>query len=262
MKITILGSGASSGTPAIETGWGDCDPENPKNRRTRPSLLIETQGKRLLIDTSPDLREQLLRSEVTHLDGVILTHGHADHLHGIDDIRGINRRMGAAIGLWADTHTLETVSQRFAYVVAPMRAGSTVYYKPTLVPHAFETGATFTAAGVEVTSFEQDHGFSTTHGLLFGNFAYTTDLVRLPEASIAFLKGRVDTWIVGAFAWHPHPTHLHIDAVLELRARLGTPRRTVITHMSNKIDYRALTDYLPEGVEAAYDGMVVEVPQG
>lgn len=262
MKVTILGSGASSGTPSIESGWGACDPENPRNRRRRPSLLIETRGRRLLVDTSPDLREQLLAAGVTHLDGVILTHGHADHLHGIDDIRGINRRMGAAIDLWADHHTLATVAERFAYVVAPLREGATAYYKPTLVPHGYTAGEAFTAAGIEVTSFEQDHGFSRTHGLLFGNFAYTTDLVRLPDESIDFLKGRVDTWVVGAFAWEPHPTHLHVDAVLHLRERLGMPRRTVITHMSNRIDYQALTNYLPEGVEAAYDGMVVEVPEG
>lgn len=258
MKVTILGSGSSSGTPCIEAGWGNCDPKNPKNQRTRPSLMIEAGGKRLLIDTSPDLREQLLRAEVVHLDAVVLTHGHADHLHGIDDIRSVNRRMRAAIDLWADPETLQTVSERFAYVVAPLRPGSDTYYKPTLVPHTFHAGTPFTVAGIEIQAFEQDHGYSQTHGLRFGPLGYTTDLVRLPEEGVAALQG-IDTWIVGAFSWDPHPTHLHVDGVLELRDRIK-PRRTVITHMSHKIDYQALSDYLPDGVEAAYDGMVIEVP--
>lgn len=259
MKVTILGSGASSGVPSIEAGWGDCDPDNPKNRRTRPSILIERAGQTILVDTSPDLREQLLRTGTQHLDAVVMTHGHADHLHGIDDIRSINRRMGAAIDLWADRETLTAIEERFAYVLTPLRDGMTHYYKPTLVPHLFGPGEPFTAGGMDILPFEQDHGFSTTHGLRFGPFAYTTDLVSMPDASVEALAG-VDTWVVGVFAWHPHPTHLHVDAALELRERIK-PRRTVITHMSPKIDYETLMAYLPEGVEAAYDGIVLGVPE-
>ncbi|MEQ8503854.1 MAG: MBL fold metallo-hydrolase [Rhodospirillales bacterium] len=259
MKVTILGSGASSGVPSIEAGWGDCDPDNPKNRRTRPSLLIEQSGKRLLIDTSPDLREQMLRTGVQHLDGVVLTHGHADHLHGIDDIRGINRRMNAAIELWTDTDTLKSVEERFAYVLAPIHDGATNYYKPTLTPNVYAPGTPFTAGGIDGLAFEQDHGFSTTHGLRFGQLAYTTDLVRMPDEGVAMVQG-VHTWIVGVFAWHPHPTHLHVDAALELRERIK-PKRMIITHMSARLDHAALTDYLPDGVEAAYDGMEIDVPE-
>jgi phosphoribosyl 1,2-cyclic phosphate phosphodiesterase len=258
MKVTILGSGASSGVPSIEGGWGECDPENPKNRRTRPSILIEKAGKRLLIDTSPDLREQLLRTGVRHLDGLVLTHGHADHLHGIDDIRGINRRMDAAIGLWTDAETLASVQERFAYVLSPLKAEASNYYKPTLTPNVYAPGAPFTAGGIDGLAFEQDHGFSTTHGLRFGPLAYTTDLVRLPDDGVAAVQG-VHTWIVGVFAWHPHPTHLHVDAALELRERIQ-PQRMIITHMSPKIDYDKLSAYVPEGVEVAYDGMELEVP--
>ncbi|MEQ9682226.1 MAG: MBL fold metallo-hydrolase, partial [Rhodospirillales bacterium] len=208
MKVTILGSGASSGVPSIEGGWGDCDPENPKNRRTRPSILIEKAGKRLLVDTSPDLREQMLRTGIQHLDGLVLTHGHADHLHGIDDIRSINRAMGAAIPLWTDAETLAAVQERFAYVLAPLRAGTEHYYKPTLTANVYAAGTPFTAAGIDGLAFEQDHGFSTTHGLRFGPLAYTTDLVRMTDAGVAAVQG-VHTWIVGVFAWQPHPTHLH-----------------------------------------------------
>jgi phosphoribosyl 1,2-cyclic phosphate phosphodiesterase len=259
MKVTILGSGASSGTPSIEAGWGECDPENPKNRRTRPSVLIEARDKRLLIDTAPDFREQMLRTGVQHLDAIILTHGHADHLHGIDDVRSINRRMNAAIDLWADAETLQGVEERFSYVLAPLRDGVTHYYKPTLVPHVYDAASPFTVAGIDVRAFEQDHGFSTTHGLRFGQLAYTTDLVRMPEAAVEAVQG-VHTWIVGVFAWHPHPTHLHVDGALELRERIK-PQRMIITHMSPKIDYAKLMDYVPDGVEVAYDGMEIEVPE-
>ncbi len=259
MKVTILGSGASSGVPSIEGGWGDCDPENPKNRRTRPSLLIERDGKKLLIDTAPDFREQMLRTGVRHLDGIILTHGHADHLHGIDDVRSINRAMNAAIDLWADEETLQAVSERFAYVVAPLREGSGTFYKPTLVPHAFPSSRPFSVAGIDIQCFEQDHGFSTTHGLRFGPLAYTTDLVDLHDDAIEALQG-VHTWIVGVFAWHPHPTHLHVDAALALREKIK-PQRTVITHMSPKIDYEKLMAYVPEGVIAGYDGLCLDVPE-
>ncbi len=256
MRVTILGAGASSGTPSIEAGWGECDPANPKNRRTRPSILVHHDDKMILIDTSPDLREQLLREDVTRLDGVLLTHAHADHLHGIDDLRGINRRMNAALDLWADGDTLAIVEQRFPYVLSPLREGATVYYKPTLTAHQFEPLAWFTVAGVEVLPFAQDHGFSTTHGFRLGDLAYTTDLVGLPADSLAALAG-VKTWIVGAFSWEAHPTHLHIDGVLALREQLR-PETTVITHMSPKIDYAALSDYVPDGVVVAYDGLGID----
>ena len=259
MKVTILGSGASSGVPSIEAGWGDCDPENPKNRRTRPSILIERDGKTLLIDTSPDFREQMLRTGVRHLDGVVLTHGHADHVHGIDDIRSINRAMNAAIPMWTDAVTLKAVDERFGYVLAPLRTGSNVYYKPTLTANVYAPGAPFTVAGIDGLAFEQDHGYSTTHGLRFGPLAYTTDLVHLPEEGIAAIQG-VHTWIVGVFAWQPHPTHLHVDAALELRERIK-PQRMVITHMSPRIDYEQLSAYVPDGVEVAFDGMELDVPE-
>ena len=259
MKVRILGSGASSGVPSIEAGWGDCDPDNPRNRRTRPAIMIETAGKRILVDTPPDLREQLLRAEVQHLDSVVMTHAHADHLHGIDDIRGINRRMNAPIELWADADTLKTMQDRFAYALAPLIEGVKGYYKPTLTANTYHAGTPFLAGGIETIAFEQDHGFSTTHGLRFGPLAYTTDLISLPDEGVAAVQG-VHTWIVGVFAWHPHPTHLHVDAALELRERIK-PERMVITHMSPRIDYQTLCDYVPDGVEVGYDGMEIEVPE-
>ena len=224
---------------------GVCDPNNPKNRRSRPSILLEHGETRVLVDTAPDLREQLIREQVTEIDAVILSHAHADHLHGIDDLRGLNRRMNRSIDLWTDEATLDSVDRRFPYVLAPLREGATMYYKPTVNAHCYEAFEAFRIGDVEVLPVSQDHGFSKTHGYRFGNLAYTTDLVRFPEDSLAALTG-IETWIVGAFSWDPHPTHLHVDGVLEIREKLK-PHRTIITHLSAKIDHQVLTDYLPEG---------------
>lgn len=256
LKVTILGCGSSTGTPSIEGGWGACDPEEPRNRRTRPSILIDWRDTRILVDTAPDLRQQFLREEIHHLDAVIVTHAHADHLHGIDDLRGVNRRMNAPIPLWCDQATLDTIEERFGYVLTPLPEEATVFYKPVLLPHLFYDCEPFRIGPVEIVPCKQDHGYSNTHGLRLGKFAYCTDLVGMPDESLAMLEG-VETLLVGAFHWKPHPTHLHVDGALELIEKVGATR-AVITHMSPNIDYRELTDYLPQGVAAAYDGMVIQ----
>ncbi|MBV8776353.1 MAG: MBL fold metallo-hydrolase, partial [Alphaproteobacteria bacterium] len=156
MRITMLGCGPSTGVPAIGPDWGKCDPNEPRNRRRRASLLIECRGKTILIDTSPDMREQLLDARVNRIDAVVLTHPHADHLHGIDDLRGVNRAMGEAIPLYADARTLAEVEQRFGYALKPTAPGE-FFYKPTLVPHCIE--GPFAAAGLPIVAFAQDHGF-------------------------------------------------------------------------------------------------------
>lgn len=255
MKVTILGSGAAGGVPMISSGWGRCDPNNPKNRRRRPSVLVEEAGKRILIDTSPDLREQLLSSGTNHLDAVLFTHAHADHLHGIDDLREINRAMKAPIPVFGAGETLADIAHRFDYVFTPLDLAKDTIYKPWLIPHEVE--GDFTAAGIAMTAFEQDHGFSRTTGYRIGNFAYSTDVLNLPEASMARLEG-LDLWIVGCLLDIPHTTHAHIDKALAWRERLK-PKQMVITHMSPRLDYETLAKSLPEGVEPAYDGMVLEL---
>lgn len=258
MRVTILGSGSSSGVPGIGIGWGACDPENPKNRRLRPSILMEWSGRTVLVDTSPDLREQLLRANTEHLDAVFFTHAHADHLHGIDDLRGVNRAINAPLDVYADAHTLDTIHQRFPYVLEPLRADATMYYKPTLVARTVVPGEHFHLGGLDVHTFEQDHGYSTTIGYRIGNFAYTTDVVALRDEAFAMLDG-VDTWLIGVFTDEPHATHVHVERALEWRARVG-PRRCVFTHLGPRLDYATLADTLPEGVEPAFDFMTLEIP--
>jgi len=260
MKVTIMGAGGSAGVPVPGTGWGKCDPSNPKNNRTRPSVLFETNGKCLLVDTSPDLRAQLLSAEVSHLDGVIYTHAHADHLHGIDDLRGINRAMARAIPVYADALTLENIERRFEYVLKPLPEWSDGYYfKPTLEPHLITAGEKIDVAGVSVATFDQDHGYSRTIGLRIGNVGYTTDLVHLPEFGFEALEG-VHTWIIGVFTDREHPTHVNVENALRWVERVE-PEHAVLTHLGPDLDFGALTKILPRGVEAAYDGMVIDVPE-
>lgn len=258
MKATILGCGGATGTPSIESGWGACDAANPRNRRRRPSMLVEQSGTRVLVDTSPDLREQLLGAGVRELDGVIFTHAHADHLHGIDDLRSVNRAMNRALPAYATRESLDAIRQRFSYVLEPLAEGSQSYYKPTLLPHVIVPGGGFEIGPVKVVAFEQDHGWLTTLGLRFGTLAYSTDVVEMPEEGFTALEG-IDTWIVDAFTDHPHPTHAHIGKVLDWVARIH-PRRTVLTHMSSRLDYETLRRQLPDGVEPGYDGMELMVP--
>jgi phosphoribosyl 1,2-cyclic phosphate phosphodiesterase len=252
MRVTILGCGASTGVPLIGGNWGRCDPTDRRNRRRRVSVLVEVGPLTILIDTSPDLREQLLDSRVTRLDAVLLTHAHADHLHGIDDLRSINRLMRSAIPLYADARTLTELSQRFGYVLEPVAAGR--YYKPTLVPHLI--AGSFEIGGIPVVPFEQNHGFSTTLGYRIGRMAYSTDVTELSDGAFAAIEG-VDLWIVDCLRREPHPTHSHLAKTLNWIARVA-PHRAVLTHMDQSLDYRELSAELPNGVEPGQDGLVIE----
>ena len=254
MKIRILGCGGSGGVPLIGDKWGNCDPGEPKNRRRRVSILVEEGATTLLIDTSPDLREQLLDAGTNRLDAVLFTHAHADHLHGIDDLRSVNRLMRAPIPVYANTDTLEKIGQRFGYVFAPLESGDS-FYKPTLVPHVID-GA-FEIAGIRIVPFEQDHGFSATLGFRIGDMAYSTDVVDLDETAFAVLEG-VELWVVDCLRYEPHPTHSHLAKTLSWVARVK-PRRAVLTHMDIPLDYATLRRNLPAGVEPGYDGLMIEL---
>jgi phosphoribosyl 1,2-cyclic phosphate phosphodiesterase len=255
MKITVLGCGVSTGVPAIGPDWGRCDPADPRNRCRRSSILIECRGSLLLIDTSPDLREQLLDARVARLDAVIFTHAHADHLHGLDDLRAINRLMHQPIPLYADDVTLAEIDKRFGYALGPVEPGEP-YYKPTLVAHRI-TGP-FSAAGIPIVPFAQDHGLSTTLGFRIGAFGYSTDVTELDEAAFAALAG-VEVWIVDCLRRKPHPTHSHVEKTLAWIERLR-PKRALLTHMDQSLDYRELSAELPPGVEPGQDGLVIELP--
>jgi phosphoribosyl 1,2-cyclic phosphate phosphodiesterase len=255
MKVTMLGCGPSTGIPAIGPDWGACDPSDPRNRRRRASVLIECRGKTVLIDTSPDMREQLLAANAGWLDAVIMTHAHADHLHGLDDLRSVNRRMGQAIPLYADPKTLAEIEQRFAYALAPVGPGG-FYFKPTVVPHRID--GPFEAASLRVVPFSQDHGFSRTLGFRIGAFGYSTDVTELDDAAFAALAG-IELWIVDCLRYEPHPTHSHLEKTLSWIERLK-PRRAVLTHMDRQLDYRELAAKLPAGMEPGQDGLVFELP--
>lgn len=257
MRIVILGAGSSSGTPALDVGWGRCDPANRRNRRTRPAILVEEGETRILVDTPPDLREQLLAANVRTLSAVLYTHAHADHLHGVDDLRAINRNIGAALPTYGDEETLAALRRRFAYAVEPLPAHARSFYKPTLSLQPLADGERRMFGPIAVTAFKQSHGFSTTLGFRFGAAAYTTDVVELSDGAFEILQG-IDTWIIGAPVEYAHPTHCHVGRALEWIERVG-PRRAVLSHLGNDLDYAALARVLPAGVEPAYDNMVLRI---
>lgn len=250
MRVTILGCGTSGGVPRIGNIWGACDPKNPKNRRRRVSILVEQGEGRLLVDTSPDLREQLLAADVDRLDGVLYTHDHADHTHGIDDLRAIFHTMRAPVQIYSNADTLAVLQRRFDYIFKG-KMGYPAICETNEISGPFEVG------GIKVTPFIQNHGPITSLGFRFGKVAYSTDLNGLPEASWEILEG-VDTWIVDALRPQPHPTHPHLEMTLGWIERLK-PKRAILTHMTWDMDYDTLCKELPKGVEPGYDGMVVEL---
>jgi phosphoribosyl 1,2-cyclic phosphate phosphodiesterase len=254
MRVTVLGCGGSGGVPLVGNNWGNCDPANPKNRRRRVSILVEEGGALLLVDTSPDLREQLLSADVTRLDAVLYTHHHADHSHGLDDLRTLVYSQGRPIDAYMDAETHRVLTARFAYAFTSTHDGSSLY-RPLLRTHVIE--GPVRAAGIEVISFAQRHGPETTFGYRLGPLAYSTDAASLDEAAFAVLEG-VQVWIVDCLRYDPHPTHSHFEQTLSWIARVR-PRRAVLTHMNQALDYEELRSRCPSGVEPAYDGMVIEV---
>jgi phosphoribosyl 1,2-cyclic phosphate phosphodiesterase len=231
-----------------------CRSGDPRNRRRRVSLLVEHAGATVLVDTSPDLREQLLPFRLRHLDGVLYTHGHADHSHGIDDLRPINYHMGAPIEAYGTEETLRSVRERFGYAFQPP---GNYWARPCLRPRAIGT-APFTVAGLAVTPFVQGHGSGTTTGYLFGarEAAYSTDVDRLSDAVIEQLAG-IGLWVVDCLGYEPHPSHAHLEVTLGWIARVR-PKLAVLTHMSHQFDYERLRGELPSGTLPGHDGMVID----
>ncbi len=252
MKITVLGCGPSGGVPLVGCGCAVCRSDEPRNRRLRPSVLVEAEGVRVLVDASPDLRAQLLAAGVARLDAVVFTHAHADHTHGIDDLRAVNHCIDAILPAYGDAETLRALETRFAYAFSPRTPGYG-WYKPQLAPR--EIAGPFRIGALEVRPFRQAHGRSRTLGLRFGDFAYSTDVSALDEDAFAALEG-VRVWIVDCLRPEPNPVHSHLAQSLAWIARVR-PERGILTHMGHRLDYRELAATLPEGVEPAYDGMVI-----
>ena len=260
MRVTILGCGSSGGVPRPALGWGACNPSNPKNRRRRCSLLVQISDgdgvTSVLVDTGPDIREQLIDADVRWLDGVLITHEHADHTHGIDDLRGFFIRQRHPLDLYLDEPTARVMFHRFNYCfVTP--PGSN--YPPIAKEHRITPGRQMTIKGrggaIEVLPFLQNHGDIDSLGFRFGGLAYSSDLVGLPEESLPALAD-LDVWIIDALRYKPHPSHFSVDEALEWIGRLA-PRRAILTNLHSDLDYDELSGRLPSHVTAAYDGMEI-----
>jgi phosphoribosyl 1,2-cyclic phosphate phosphodiesterase len=262
MRVTLLGTGASAGVPHIGGAdgagdWGDCDPTEPRNRRTRSSIVIENdQNQRVLIDTSPDMRTQLLDCRIPSVDAIFFTHAHADHVTGIDDVRILNRIVDRPLQAFATGETLSELTRRFAYAFRPWEPP--FFYRPVLEANLIEPGGSVDVAGMNIRVFGQNHGRVMTLGLRTGAFGYSTDVVRLDRNAFAALAG-VETWVVGCFLHEgTHSTHANLETVLTWVDQLK-PRRTILTHMGTGMDWAWMQANLPDGVEAGYDGMVIDV---
>lgn len=254
MKVRILGSGTSSGVPRIGNDWGACDPAEPRNRRTRASILVEHEGTRILVDTGPDMREQLLAAEVGVVDAIIWTHSHADHCHGIDDVRQIYHQLGGPVTGYARPDTLNVLSQQFNYVFEG--AGG---YPPTIAAHHLPDR--LTVGSVTISVVDQPHGRIASAGLRFeaGGAAagYATDFHDLTPAMRGHYTG-LDLWIVDALREKPHPSHPTLSAVLDWIEELR-PGRSALIHMDHSMDYATLRSMLPTSVEPGYDGLVFDL---
>ena len=264
LRFTVLGCGSSPGVPRIGGHWGACDSSEPKNRRSRCSLLVQRVSDaghvtNVLIDTSPDLRAQALAAGIGSLDGVLYTHAHADHLHGIDDLRGFVINMKRRVDIYADESTMARIREAFGYCFETP-VGSE--YPPILNAHTISAGAPVTVEGqggpLAALPIVQGHGRITSLAFRIGGVAYSPDVSHL-DAEAEDLLRDLDVWIVDALRTAPHPSHLSLGEALEWIDRIK-PRRAILTHMHVDLDYETLRRTLPQNVEPAFDGMTIESP--
>jgi len=258
LKVTILGCGNSAGTPAIGNHWGACDPAEPKNRRSRPCILVQSAKTTLAVDTGPDFRDQMNREDIKTVDSVLFTHAHCDHTAGIDDLRVLKLRFKKLINIYSDKETMDEIRMRFDY----MFAESAPVYPQIVEPHVInpsQFGKTMAVGDIDVIPFEQDHGTCKSLGFRFGNLAYSTDMVRLGEQALKALKG-VEIWIADAAAYkmETNLVHLTLRQLLDLNDNHVKAKKVYLTHMPPSMDYRTLLKELPKGYEPAYDGLVLE----
>ncbi|PYG28057.1 MBL fold metallo-hydrolase [Pelagimonas varians] len=258
LRFTILGCGSSGGVPRLGGHWGACDPANPKNRRRRCSLLIERETQdgttTVLIDTTPDMRSQLLDAGVGNLDAVIWTHSHADHVHGIDDLRQIVFNTRERLSVWADGPTQNDLISRFGYVFVQPEGSP---YPPILNLHTIDGPVTISGAGgdISLTPFEVNHGAIDALGFRIGDLAYLPDVATIPDEVWPHLEN-LDCWILDALRRAPHPTHAHLDLALEWIDRMK-PRRAILTNMHIDLDYAEIEAETADHITPAYDGMVI-----
>jgi phosphoribosyl 1,2-cyclic phosphate phosphodiesterase len=265
LRFTILGCGSSGGVPRPGSGWGECDPANPKNRRRRCSLLIERIGRkgvtRVLVDTGPDLREQLLSAGVEHLDGVVLTHEHADHTHGIDDLRPLVLHMRRTVDVHMDAVTGAIMQDRFRYIFESLPGSD---YPPIAIRRDIEAGRAFTVTGgggpIDIMPIRVIHGAIDSLALRAGSIAYLPDVSAIPAQAQAAFEG-LDLWILDALRHRAHPSHFSLSEALEWIVRMK-PRQAILTNLHTDLDHGWLEANLPAGVAPAHDGMAVEWEEG
>ena len=261
LRFTILGCGSSGGVPRLGGPWGDCDPTNSRNVRRRRSLLVEHHGPQgtttVLIDTTPDMRSQLLDTGTGRLDGVVYTHSHADHVHGIDDLRMIVFNMRERVPVYADGDTQNALLSRFGYAFIQPEGSP---YPPILDLRQIDGPLTISGPGGDITlrPFEVNHGSIEALGFRIGDLAYLPDVAKIPDSALDELRD-LDCWIIDALRRKPHPTHLCLDEALEWIERMA-PKRAVLTNMHIDLDYAQVAAETPDHVDPAYDGMVIEYP--
>jgi phosphoribosyl 1,2-cyclic phosphate phosphodiesterase len=252
LKVRILGCGTSTGVPKIGNDWGQCDPNEPRNYRLRSSVLVESAGERILVDCGPDLRQQLLAAGVGRLDGVIVTHAHGDHCHGIDELRPVSQVLSGPVPLYARGEVLEELELRFAYAFE-----QSDFYRP--IVQARELAEELRFGGARATFVDQPHGGPTSLGLRFDerdySVGYAIDFSDLNEEMAALYQG-VDVWIADCLTRKPHPTHMHLDGVLAAARDLRVGELYLV-HMGNGLDYQALAAELPDWAAPAYDGLEI-----
>lgn len=261
LRLTILGCGASYGVPRIGNDWGACDPNEPKNRRRRCSLLVERFSEggvtRILVDTGADCREQLTDARVDWVDGVLYTHPHADHTHGIDDLRWLALRNRRRIDVYMDQSTSDRIRTAFGYCFETPEGSS---YPPIMIEHRITAGNRFEINGaggpIPVLPVLQDHGPAISLGFRFGETVYSCDISGLPEHSEPFVKD-ADVWIIDALRYEPHVSHYGVYQALSKAEEMNVGK-VILTHLHVDLDYNELTEKLPENAMAAYDGLVIE----
>jgi len=264
LELTILGSGFSGGVPRSDGDWGRCDPNEPRNRRSRCSLLVRRlpvaangEATTLLVDTSPDLRLQTSAAGVSRLDAVLFTHEHADQTHGIDDLRGFFLRSGRRTPCHMDAPTHASLSRRFGYVFDGIGGYPAICDAHLIPPHGTAWKVDGPSGEIPIITFDQNHGELQSVGYRFGNVVYSPDVLDFPPGAEAALEG-LSLWIVDALREAPHPSHAHLDRTLDWIARFK-PRLAVLTNLHSELDYGWLKARVPPGVDVAYDGMRIEM---
>ncbi len=258
LRATILGCGSSGGVPRLGEIWGECNPENPKNRRKRCSLLLEKTGEngttRILIDTSPDMRNQLLEAGISALDAVVYTHAHADHVHGLDDLRMLVFLAKKRMQVWADAPTRADLLSRFGYAFIQPEGSN---YPPICEMNKIDGDITISGAGgdITLTPLPVQHGNITALGFRIENMAYLPDVSDIPDATWKKLQG-LDVWILDALRRTPHPSHIHLDRALEWIAKVGA-KTAVLTNMHIDLDFDVVAAETPDHIQPAYDGLTI-----